>query len=475
MEYATVGNQRLKNHNIMKQLRWIGLVLITGIAGIMSLSSFQNQGSMSSELPDEKQTSSYLHYRSAFENPYYLRDQRTGHFYAEVKGGELNSGRQQVPLNLAVVIDRSGSMAGEKIQFAKEAARYLVDQLSPDDYISIIAYDGSVDVIQESVPVSNKYQIKSRIDMIFDRGSTNLMGGAMAGYEQVKKHFHSAYINRVLLLSDGLANVGITDPLRIRNIVRTKNEMDGISISTFGVGRDYNEDLMTAMAENGSGNYYFIDRSTEIPRIFRDEIRNLNEVAAQQVQLKIQIPDFVQIEKVYGCNYQQNGRVLTVQLHDVFENETKGILIRYSVQQGMNLPVQFYSSLSYMVGDSRRKQHDFSDRSDFTNNRSLFQNSFNDWVSAQVALYESNEMLESAMKEVDKGNYREARELVKKNDEYMRSKPAAVQQSNEWKQAAGTNADYHTKLDNVESLSEDEVKYMQKDSKNTSYKLRNKK
>lgn len=100
-----------------------------------------------------------------------------------------------------------------------------------------------------------------------------------------------------MLLSDGLANEGITDPKQIERIVRKYNNEDGITISTFGVGADYNEDLMTAMAETGMGNYYFINDAENIAGIFKKELNGLMEVVAQQAILKITIPDYINVEK----------------------------------------------------------------------------------------------------------------------------------------------------------------------------------
>jgi Ca-activated chloride channel family protein len=272
----------------MKQHTFIFAAALTGIAFILSLSSFcptskQDANRYNDDNQSYHSTAKFsqrkgnLTLSTSFENNYYIRNHHEGYFYAELVAdhfsGEYN---KHIPLNISIVIDRSGSMAGDKINNAKKAAKYIVDQLSPEDYLSIVIYDGSVDVLQYATPVLNKYSIKSKIDGITDRGSTNLMGGALEGYAQVKRYYNASFINRVLLLSDGLANQGITDPNQIQQLVRQKNKLEGISISTFGVGRDYNEDLMTSMAETGTGNYYFIDNAKEIAGIFKKELNNLS-------------------------------------------------------------------------------------------------------------------------------------------------------------------------------------------------------
>ncbi len=472
----------------MKQRTFIFAAALTGLAFILTLSSFyrpwnQDNHRYNDDNPSYNSTSkssqrkANLTLSTAFENDYYTHNHREGHFYAELISDRYSGENyKHIPLNLSIVIDRSGSMAGEKISNAKKAAKYIVDQLSPEDYLSIVIYDGSVDVLQYATPVNNKYSIKSKIDGITDRGSTNLMGGALEGYTQVKRNYNSSYINRVLLLSDGLANQGITDPNQIQKIVRAKNKMEGISISTFGVGRDYNEDLMTAMAETGTGNYYFIDNAEEIAGIFKKELNNLSEVMAQHAELKITIPDYVNIDRVYGQQYEQEGRTLTIRLHDIFSEETKGVLIKYTVRPGNSTTVSFNTALTYYDPMQERKAGIMlTNKNEFTSNEQLYSNSFNDRVGTQVAIYESNETLERAMKEVDKGNYEEAKKMVKQNDEYIRSKPKVIQQAPAMQGAASVNEAYEKKLNNVESMATDDIKYMQKDSKNSNYKVRSKK
>ncbi len=473
----------------MKQHTFILTLALIGFASVLTLSAFNkpNGHDITSNYNDDNQSynsnsktsqrKNNLTLSTSFENDYYTRSNRTGHFYAELISDRYTSNSEKhTPLNLSVVIDRSGSMAGDKIRSAKQAAKYIVDQMSPDDYLSIVIYDGTVNVLQAATPVSNKYMIKNKIDGITDRGGTNLMGGALEGYTQVKRNYNSNYINRVLLLSDGLANEGITDPTQIEKIVRSKNRADGISISTFGVGRDYNEDLMTAMAESGTGNYYFIDRAEQIAGIFKKELNGLNEVIAQNAELKITVPEFVNIDRVYGYKFEQQGRIVSIKFHDIFSEETKGVLIKYTVQAGRNTTVNFNTALSYYDAVNERNGNIYlNNKNEFTTDEHTYANSFSEWVATQVAIYESNEQLEMAMKEVDKGNYDEAKKLVRKNEEYIKSKPQAIQNAPAMQGATMVNEDYNAKIKHVESMSVDEIKYLQKDSKNSNYQVRSKK
>jgi Ca-activated chloride channel family protein len=481
----------IKNEYKMKSNLKLSLSLLSATLTIGILSSFYkpHTSDLSPSSPTDdpiayravnKQTTSNgaIFLATSFENDYYTPSHRIGHFYAEMQTEQLanNAYTRRLPMNISIVLDRSGSMSGDKIRNARQAAKYIIDQLGPDDYVSVVSYDQIVDVVYPAGRVENKMNIKSKIDRITDRGSTNLMGGAMKGFDEVKKNYRSGYINRVLLLSDGLANEGITNPTQIERIIRQKNTQDGISISTFGVGNDYNEDLMTAMAESGTGNYYFISQAGDIAGIFEKELNGLKNVVVQNAVLEIRLPEYVNVEKVYGFRYTQDGRVLRINFHDVMANETKGVLLRFKVDAGRNSLVRFDTRLLYTETTQHLpRSFTLSNKLEYTQNRDMYFDSFSEWVSAQVALFESNERMELATREVDKGNYQEARKLVKENKEYMQKKAPLVSKSAELQKVVTLTEEYDSKVENVESMPLEDVKYMQKATKSSNYQLRNKK
>lgn len=472
----------------MKQYRFLSAFFMSGLLVILLLSSFYtphtHSGRQDDPSPDRSEGTQHqrkdgLSLSTAFENDYYTNNHRNGYFYAELQSGQAYNNdypSRHIPLNLSVVIDRSGSMAGDKIRYARQAAKHIVDQMSSSDYLSIVIYDQQVDVLVSATPVYNKQQIKNKIDAIYERGNTNLMGGAMEGYAQVARNYNAGFVNRVLLLSDGLANQGIVNPDQISNIVRSKMRSNGISISTFGVGRDYNEDLMTSMAENGAGNYYFIDQPGDITGIFQSELNGLHDVVAQHAEMRIRIPDNVYIERVYGQQYEREGNNLVVHFSDLFANETKGVLVRYSVKPGQYAPVIFNTGVNYTdVGNERRNTLCLSNQSEYTGREYIYGGGFNEWVSTQVAIYESNRRLEEAMKQVDKGNYDEAKRMIKENKSYLATRPEAVRNVPAVQKAVTVNADYESKTENVENMAEEDVKFMQKNTKNLNYQIRAKK
>ena len=189
---------------------------------------------------------------------------------------------ERSPLNLSVVLDRSGSMEGSKLAYVKEAAQFLVCQLGVQDCFSLVTYDSTVAVPVAPTRVVHKDQINQTIQAIHAGGQTNLSGGWLQGCELVdegigyrpeprslkprtrwlpnrrEQSLAQAQVNRVLLLTDGLANRGVTDPHRLALIARQKHE-EGVHTTTIGVGTQFNEDLLVHMASEGGGNFYFID------------------------------------------------------------------------------------------------------------------------------------------------------------------------------------------------------------------------
>jgi Ca-activated chloride channel family protein len=171
---------------------------------------------------------------------------------------QIESRGERPQLNLGLVIDRSGSMSGAKLRAARQAAIYAVEQLLPQDRISVTVFDNTVQTIVPSTLATDKSSIISRIQRIDTGGTTALYDGWYQGGIQVSQHLDPRGLNRVLLVTDGLANVGETNPDRIAGDVHGLAKR-GVSTTTMGVGNDYQEDLLEAMANSGDGNYHFIE------------------------------------------------------------------------------------------------------------------------------------------------------------------------------------------------------------------------
>ncbi len=189
------------------------------------------------------------------------------------------------PLNLAFVVDKSGSMAGAKLEAAKEAVRTAVSQLRPDDTAALISYDDQVSVDHAAAPVGDGRALLAAVDAIELGGSTALYDGWLAGAEQAAGALRDDALNRVLLLSDGQANAGLTDPSAIAEHVRGLASR-GVSTSALGIGRDFDERLMQVIADAGDGTYYFIEDPAALPTFFEAELSGLNATVGTSVRMR---------------------------------------------------------------------------------------------------------------------------------------------------------------------------------------------
>jgi len=237
----------------------------------------------------------------------------------------------RTPLNLSLVLDRSGSMHGEKLAAARDAAVFLVRRLAPEDVVTVVAYDGDVHTIaDEHTP---RGAVAHLIQQIEPGGSTNLSGGWLRGRELVAAHSRGEKrgMNRVLLLTDGQANMGITDPQKLTGLAATAART-GVTTSTVGFGADYDEALLRAMADAGKGNTYYIERPDQAPGVFEEEIEGLLSLAAQNVAVEIRPSDAVQLTTVwhdYPSTPIPHGR--RIEVGDVYAREPKSLLVELFV------------------------------------------------------------------------------------------------------------------------------------------------
>lgn len=194
--------------------------------------------------------------------------------------------RPRPPLNLALVIDRSGSMAGSKLSHARKAARFLAGELSERDSLAIITFDSEVNVLVPSRPVRDPLLFISAINTIDAGGCTALFEGWRAGATQVANTLSPDGLNRVLLLSDGQANEGLTDAEAIAARVEGLTQR-GISTSAFGLGSGFDEDLMGAIAAAGDGTLAQIESPRQLADLYASELQGLTSTLGRRVSLGI--------------------------------------------------------------------------------------------------------------------------------------------------------------------------------------------
>jgi len=200
-------------------------------------------------------------------------------------------------LNLALVIDCSGSMAGSKLSYARKAARYLAGELTERDRLAIVTFDDEVKVLVPSQPVRDPLLFISAINTIDAGGCTALFDGWLAGATQVANQLDPGGINRVLLLSDGQANEGLTDSNAIAAKVRGLTQRR-ISTSAFGLGLGFDEDLMGAVATAGDGTFAQIESPKQLADLYAYELRGLASTLGRMVILEIKTNPGAQLQDV---------------------------------------------------------------------------------------------------------------------------------------------------------------------------------
>lgn len=191
---------------------------------------------------------------------------------------------ERQPLYLSIVIDRSGSMEGKPLHEAKRAAGFMIDSLKPTDRASVVAYDNSVRVVAESRHVKAKESFKSAIAQIEVGGMTNLHGGWLKGAEEAAKYLAPGCTSRVLLLSDGQANEGLTTIDEISHQCAQLADT-GVTTSTYGLGDSFNEELMVAMSRSGRGNAYYSETAESLLERFHEEFSLLSSLCARSLRL----------------------------------------------------------------------------------------------------------------------------------------------------------------------------------------------
>jgi Ca-activated chloride channel homolog len=227
-------------------------------------------------------------------------------------------------LNLSLVIDRSGSMAGAPLHHALRAAESVVDQLAPSDMLSVVVYDDGVDTPVTPQPVADKAALKTAIQRVRAGGITNLSGGWLKGCAYVKAHLDPQKINRVLLLTDGHANMGIQDPAVLTATSGQKAE-EGITTTTLGFAQGFNEDLLIGMARAARGNFYFIQSIDEATEVFGIELDSLRAVVGQNLVVTLELTPGVSLVDTLSLAKvsQTDAGATTIALGELYEGEDK--------------------------------------------------------------------------------------------------------------------------------------------------------
>ncbi len=247
--------------------------------------------------------------------------------------GNILDRADRPPVNLALVLDRSGSMSGDKIVKAKRAAIEALRRLNSRDRFALIAYDHRVETLVPSQSAANSEWIEARIREIEADGNTALFGAVSQGAAEVRKALGEDYVHRVILLSDGMANVGPSSPKDLGRLGAAMLK-EGLSVTTVGVGNDYNEDLMAQLADRSDGNHYFVAESRDLPRIFAAELGDVLNTVARRVIIDIECPDGVRPLRIIGREGRIRGNRVELRMNQLYGGQNKYSLVEVEVAAG---------------------------------------------------------------------------------------------------------------------------------------------
>jgi len=349
----------------------------------------------------------------------------------EVEARKSDDARR-APMNLAIVLDRSGSMEGAKIEKARQAAAMAVDKLGDDDMFSLVTYDNETDLLIPPERVGgrdHREDLKARIHRIQPGGSTALHAGVVLGAKQVRRFFDKERVNRVILLSDGLANVG---PSSTSDLARLGRELrgDGIAVSTIGLGDDYNEDLMTALAEASNANYYYVKDAEKLPGIFAQELGAARSLLARNIVIRIQAPDDVRLKEIIGRpEIECHDRVVEIKMPELFGSEKRRFLVRCVAEGKTAGAIEAAAvELSYATvkGDQAPAQRQAA-KVAFTDDEKKADSSIQAEVARENSVVQNRLAKEMAVKLADEGKTKDAVALLRSQAAKNSAAPAPVQ------------------------------------------------
>ena len=374
-------------------------------------------------------------------------------------------------VNLALVIDRSGSMGeARKLEYVKTAAHQLIELMGSDDILSVVAYDHQVSVLFPARRVDGNREALHRIvESLYPGGQTFLSGGLEEGFRQARSARRNGYINRVLLLSDGLANVGTVSRDALRRRAATMAEY-GISVSTFGVGHHFDEELLTMTANGGGGNYRYLGDPERIVAALSSEFHMASRTAASDVEIIIRLKGDCRFGSVVGREWRRDGDAHIIRLGDLSAGERRTLFASLNVSASRpglrevgEVTVRYRDPASgkSVTGASQPVSLEL------VRDEAHYREGFDRSVQEKKAVAQSSVMVQEAAQLADQGKKEEAREMLGKAAAGLAAAPpspavrAEIEKTNE----------YRDKLDSMKDMSSDEAKGAQKAIKYRSYEM----
>jgi hypothetical protein len=333
----------------------------------------------------------------------------------------LKSLNEAPPVNVSLVIDKSGSMQQDnRLVKAKEAAREFVNRLRPEDHVSIVVFDNGVHVLLPSQIVGNKSAVLGAINKISIGGSTNLNLGMITGYKEVVKNYNSKQSNKVVMLTDAITNTGVVDPHQmIKNTVGYREDYK-IDITMIGVGVDFNADLSRQLTKSSRSSIHFVHDAADIKKIFVDEVEAMLSPIANEVKLEIEHSPSLKLEQLYGYEPTTKNNKIELDIDNINSGLTQVILAKFKNEgKAKELPIR--AKLTYF--DIRQnKTVELKEEIFVTKIKEDFRNPTllkDEEVKKNFIIAEIAQTLKNMADLYSKGKSGEADELVNKTVKYV--------------------------------------------------------
>ena len=346
---------------------------------------------------------------------------QTTYLKVGLTGFPLPDVKTRAPVNIALVIDKSGSMTGQKISKAKRAAIAAIDRLRSDDIVSVAVYDQGVRVLLPATKLSDKSVAKHAIRQIQAGGSTALFAGVSKGAAEVRKFLDDNHVNRVILLSDGRANVGPDSPSELGEFGASLLK-EKISVTTMGLGLDYHEDLMSQLAIRSNGNHLFIERADELIAVFQQEFDDVLSVIAQEVTITVKVREGLRPVRVMGQAGEIRGQDVTIIMNQLYANQERFVLLEVDVPGTAANSERGVADVSVTYANMQTKETDRlvgSVKVGFSDDLKKCQESRNRDVVEKRVLMVANEKNRIATKLRDEGRIEAARRMLLSNSDFL--------------------------------------------------------
>lgn len=341
--------------------------------------------------------------------------------------GPEEEGRR-APANVLVVIDKSGSMKGERIEQAQEAALMAVERLGRDDVLGVVAYSDDAYVLSPANPLRNAEEVRARIRSLRADGRTALYAGVSQAIRELKPFRDPYAVNRIILLSDGLANVGPASSSDLEGLGR-EAAREGITVTTIGIGLGYNEDLMTRLALASDGSHAFVEHPRDLVRIFNEEFGDVLSAVGSDVEIIIECPEGFSPMRALGREAKIQGQNVSLKLGQVYRHQEKYVVIELAVDKehargtaaAANVKVNYRAIASKEQQSAEQKAE-----VRFSKSKDEVDASVNKDVVAAVTTQVATERNEKATALRDAGKIEEAKRALKENADYLSNQAAKL-------------------------------------------------